>query len=135
MNTNPLDRRLAKLEQEYDRRSKAMEARLFEPAPPFSVKMSDQDAFRKYLEDEQSGALYTMRESNGGWRRDEDVDSYVSWGTRMKARFAPSMLLKDVVGRASVASGGPPLELPELPEHEVEDWGPPADVDEDFTES
>lgn len=129
---NPLDRRLAKLEHEYDRRSASMERRLFEPTPPFSVKMSDQDAFRKYLDDEQSGALYTMRESNGGWRRDEDVDSYVSWGERMKARFAPEMLLKDVVGRASLASGGAPLELPELPETEIEDYGPPPDVDDGF---
>lgn len=129
---NPLDRRLAKLEHEYDRRSRSLENKLFSPAPPFSVKMSDQDAFRKYLDDEQSGALYTMRESNGGWRRDEDVDSYVSWGERMKARYAPSMLLKDVVGRASLASGGAALELPELPETEIEDYGPPADVDEGF---
>ena len=129
---NPLDRRLAKLEQEYERRLKAMEARLFEPAPPFSVKMSEQDAFRKYLDDEQSGALYTMRESNGGWRRDEDVDSYCSWGERMRAKYMPATLLKDVVGRASLASGGAPLELPELPETEIEDYGPPPNVDEGF---
>lgn len=93
---NPLNRRAKLLEQEWERRSSALEQQLFSPEPPFSVKMSEQDAFRKYLVDEQDGFFVNARESNGGHMRDEDVDQYARWGQRMKARYMPHLLMRDI---------------------------------------
>lgn len=92
---NPLNRRARLLEQEWERRANAIERQLFEPEPPFRVKMSEEDAFRKYMDDEENGFFQHARESQGGWMRDADVDAYAAWGQRMKAKFAPHLFLRD----------------------------------------
>lgn len=133
---NPLNRRAKLMEQEWERRSKSIEAMLFEPEPPFSVKMSEQDAFRKYLVDEQDGFFTTARESNGGHMRDEDVDAYSRWGQRMKAKYMPHILLRDLTGGAPEYAGivdQVRLAHERLldPNDEPEDWGG-DDADEGF---
>jgi hypothetical protein len=63
------------------------------------VRMSEEDAFRKYLDDEQNGFFRQARESQGGWMRDADVDAYAAWGMRMKSKFMPHMFLRDVTNQ------------------------------------
>jgi hypothetical protein len=121
--TNPLDRRLAKLGDEWERRLASYEQKLFQPAPPFSVKMSEPDAFRKYLDIEAKGELLSMRESQGGFRPDKDVDAYARWGERMKAKYMPAQYLNETVGRPLAASGQPWATLQE-PGADAEDAGP-----------
>ncbi len=93
---NPLNRRARLLEQEWERRSTSLDAQLFGQGPPFAQKMSEQDAFRKYLKDKEEGFFLQARESNGGDRKDSDVDEYARWGQRMEAKYTPHMLLRDL---------------------------------------
>jgi hypothetical protein len=73
---------------------------LFSPSPPFSQKMNEMDAFRKYLDDKAQGFFLNARESNGGDRRDSDVDEYARWGRRMEAKYTPHLLMRDLTNNS-----------------------------------
>lgn len=133
---NPLNRRAKLIEQEWERRSNAIETMLFEPEPPFAVRMSEQDAFRKYLVDKQDGFLVSARESNGGHMRDADVDAYARWGQRMEAKYMPHILLREITGGAPeyaslVDDVRRAHDRLNDPNDELEDWGG-DDPDEGF---
>lgn len=134
---NPLDRRARLLDKEWTRRAASIEKQLFEPAPPFAVKMSEQDAFRRYLVHKQDGFFLNARESNGGHMRDEDVDKYAAWGRRMEAKYTPHLLLRDLTNgepeyNAIIEEIRRAHERLNDPNDEPEDYGVTGDVDAEF---
>jgi hypothetical protein len=134
---NPLNRRARLLEQEWDRRAASIEAQLFSPSPPFSQKMNEMDAFRKYLDDKAQGFFLNARESNGGDMRDSDVDEYSKWGLRMEAKYLPHMLLRDMTGNQPEYFGivdqvrRAKLRFDD-PEDQPEEWVDTSDADDSF---
>lgn len=92
---NRLDRIARKIEGEVTRKQAVMERYLSEPAPPFAVKMREEDAFRRYLVHRSDGTLFSMRESNGGLHTDAEVDAYVRWGERTMAKHMPDVILRE----------------------------------------
>ena len=134
---NPLNRRMRLLEREWERRAASLDRKMFEPEPPFQVKMSEQDAFRRALVHEQDGYFLNARESNGGHIPDADMDRYASWFQRKKAEFLPHLLLRDVANNSPEYAGV--IERVRLakqrfddPNDNPEEWDDTSGADEGF---
>ena len=94
---NPLERRSEALENEFTRRKDSMVTFLTESGPAFQVKMSEQDAYRRYRQHVEDGYLYKGRVSNGGEVPDDQMDQYAAWGGRMDAKYMPEQVLAGAI--------------------------------------
>ena len=93
----PIERLSSATADEFLRRKDSMVTFLTENGPPFQVKMSDQDAYRRYRQWVEDGYLYKGRVSNGGEVPDDDMDRLAAWGARKDAEYMPQQVLAGTI--------------------------------------